>query len=232
MSSPAPLLDGMALVHKMDELHEDWTKWYTPTPDELATADWKFPASKAKDGFSRAYDPVNQVYRGHSLWSGMTYYYKEVSGNMSEAEVNAIKHQVSTRQQCECCEADGSECRRCSAFICEDCTADCVISVERCVYECSDCRNDRITSEQCRVLLKHALEHGVAANTEIKAFRQHVRETTGKTKLPDYIPSQADSEAEPEPEPEKEYRSETPPPSTVLEPYDKYSQGSPKRQKV
>ncbi len=85
------LLDGAALVDKMDELHEDWTKWYAPSREELRVANWHAPSQPAKDTFSRRYDPVNDMYRGISGTTNRIYYYKETGGNMTRLEVSFIK---------------------------------------------------------------------------------------------------------------------------------------------
>jgi hypothetical protein len=85
------MLDGLELIDKMDQLHEDWSKWYTPNEEELKSANWQNPFSVARDGFARAFDPVHHIFRGHSSSTDITYYYKEAGGNMSKTEVQQIK---------------------------------------------------------------------------------------------------------------------------------------------
>ncbi len=106
-------------------------------------------------------------------------------------------------EKCESCgecryEGAGSQCRRCYGFVCEGCLDDCVISENRHVYECSKCSDDKITDEQCRVMLEYALEHPVKMGCTVQELREIVRQETGKLKRRDYESDKSSSEEEEE----------------------------------
>lgn len=48
------MLDGIALLNKLNEWHRDWSKWYCPTETELKSADWQRPTKLANNKKNRA----------------------------------------------------------------------------------------------------------------------------------------------------------------------------------
>lgn len=88
------MLDGYELAAKLDAFYDDWTKWYSPSEEELKQCQWMLPNVQAKDGIGRSYDPINRLFRESSSVSNREYYYKETGGNMTQDQVNAVKESV------------------------------------------------------------------------------------------------------------------------------------------